>query len=56
MAYAAKCPCGDEACKDWHVHPQAAIQGVNFTKKQAVAVANLLTTLNIKDLLKGEDK
>ena len=42
MAHAQKCPCGHRHCKDWHVEPNAAVQGVSFTKEQAEAVAKLL--------------
>lgn len=37
-----KCPCGHAACKDWHVSPEAAIQGVKFTEEQATQVGILL--------------
>lgn len=41
--YIAKpCPCGDLICKDWHVEPVAAMQGVKFTEAQAQKVAILL--------------
>lgn len=39
---ARPCPCGHRVCKDWHVWPVAAIQGVHFTKQQAEAVAAYL--------------
>ena len=42
MAHAQKCPCDYETCKQWHVHPQAAVLGVNFTEEQAKGIANLL--------------
>lgn len=42
MAKAIPCPCGDAICKNWVVEPQAAFQGVNFTKEEAEAVADLL--------------
>lgn len=39
---AVRCLCGHRACKDWHVAPVAAVQGVGFTQRQAEMVANLL--------------
>lgn len=39
------CPCGHPACKDWHVSPVAALQGVKFTERQARAVAGLLNQM-----------
>lgn len=42
MAKAIPCPCNDTICKNWVVSPQAAFQGVRFTKEQAEAVADLL--------------
>jgi hypothetical protein len=39
---ATPCPCRSKACKDWHIEPVAAIQGVSFTKEQAEAVVELL--------------
>lgn len=41
--YVAKpCPCGHRFCKQWHVHPIAAFQGVSFTEEQAKLVAGVL--------------
>lgn len=40
-----RCPCGDPACENWHVHPIAARQGVKFKREQAQAVADLLNKL-----------
>lgn len=42
-----RCRCGHRACKDWHVAPVAAMQGVRFTKAQAVAVATLLDNIDV---------
>lgn len=42
---ASRCPCGHRVCKDWHVEPVAALQGVKFTEKQAKAVASLLNEM-----------
>lgn len=42
MSYAVKCPCGHPSCKHWHVEPEAAVQGVNFTEEQAHLVASTL--------------
>lgn len=39
---AEPCGCGDKNCKDWHVDPVAAVQGVNFTQSDARAVAAFL--------------
>lgn len=53
MTYKAV-PCGCEErfkpkpnwkCKDWHVTNVAHVQGVNFTRKQAIAVARLLNEM-----------
>ena len=41
---AVPCPCGDSACRNWHVSPQADLQGVSFTKEEAEAVADLLNS------------
>lgn len=41
-----KCLCGHRACKDWHVSPEAALQGVKFTKDQATQVAILLDMID----------
>jgi hypothetical protein len=32
------CPCGHSACRDWMIRPVAAVQGVSFTKEEAIAV------------------
>ena len=45
MAKAIKCPCGHPACTAWMVDPQAAIQGISFTEREARAVAELLTKM-----------
>ena len=43
MKFIAKpCPCRNDFCKDWHVEPVAAMQGVSFTEEQARAVAEFL--------------
>lgn len=42
---AVKCPCGSAGCKGWLVWPEAYVQGVSFTEKQAFAVAELLDRL-----------
>lgn len=42
----SRCRCGHRACNDWHVSPEAALQGVKFTYLQAVAVAAVLDTLD----------
>lgn len=39
---ASRCPCGHRGCRDWHVSPVAAVQGVGFTEVQARAIADLL--------------
>ena len=39
---ASQCLCTYPNCKDWHVEPVAAVQGVHFTQPQAEAVAALL--------------
>lgn len=41
-----KCPCRHPACKDWHVSPEAALQGVKFTKDEATQVAILLDMID----------
>lgn len=43
---AEKCPCESPRCNDWHVWPEAALQGVEFTEKQARAVVKLLDELD----------
>lgn len=40
-----KCRCGHPVCKDYHVWPVAALQGVKFTEDQANAVAKLLNAM-----------
>lgn len=42
---AEPCPCGHPTCDAWHVEPVAAIQGVRLTRKQAIAVAELLNRM-----------
>ncbi len=44
----SKCPCGNRVCKNWHVDPVAAIQGVKFTEEQARAVADLLNKMEVE--------
>lgn len=44
--WASRCPCMRRSCRDWHVEPVAALQGVSFTEAQARAVAKLLNDLN----------
>lgn len=41
-----KCPCGHPVCKDWHVHPEAAVQSVKFTESQARQVGHLLDRMD----------
>lgn len=41
-----RCRCGHRVCNDWHVSPEAALQGVKFTEKQARAVAKLLDEMD----------
>lgn len=41
-----KCPCGHPACKDWHVAPEANLQGVKFTQEEATQVAILLDMMD----------
>jgi hypothetical protein len=48
-----RCPCGHKVCKDWHVWPVAAIQGVSFTKAQATAVAELLNAMEARNAPKS---
>lgn len=38
-----KCPCGHPACRDFHVSPIAAVQGVKFTEQQARTVVEALS-------------
>ena len=45
---AIPCPCGHPACKNWFVDPVAAVQGVGFSEKQALAVADFLNRLETK--------
>lgn len=45
------CPCGHRSCKDWHVAPVAAVQGVNFTRSQAIAVA---VALELHDAIEAD--
>lgn len=47
MYQATRCPCGHRACKDWHVEPVAAFQGVKFTEAQARVVADLLNAMEL---------
>lgn len=42
---ASPCPCGHRTCKSWHVFPVAAVQGVNFSERQAKAVAEFLNAM-----------
>lgn len=37
-----QCQCGHRSCKDWHVAPEANLQGVKFTKSEATQVGMLL--------------
>jgi len=47
MKYKAiKCPCGHEACQQWHITNVAQVQGVSFTEEQARLTAALLTSLD----------
>ena len=39
---AEPCGCKSPNCRDWHVHPLAAVQSVGFTERQARAVAAFL--------------
>ena len=43
---AFKRPCGHSSCKDWHVYPQASVQGVSFTQQEAELVASTLNKFN----------
>lgn len=46
MKYKAeRCGCRSPNCPDWHVSPVAVVQGVNFTERQARAVAAVLNAL-----------
>lgn len=47
---AVRCLCDHPNCKDWHVEPVAAIQGVSFTREQAEAVAMLLNMIEKPEL------
>ncbi len=42
---AVPCPCKQKGCQDWHVAYVARVQGVKFTKEQALAVAKLLSRM-----------
>ena len=42
MAHASQCMCGHRSCKDWHVFPHAAMQGVKFTQHQAELISAVL--------------
>jgi hypothetical protein len=44
MANVEKCPCGH--CNAWHVNPQAAVQGVYFSRPQAEAVAAVVNIMS----------
>lgn len=48
MRKADKCPCGHPGCRSWHVSPEAAVQGVGFTERQAKVVARALNALDEK--------
>jgi hypothetical protein len=50
-----RCPCGHPVCKDWHVLPVAAVQGVKFTHEQAAAVAYLLNQMAQAEASRLED-
>jgi hypothetical protein len=41
-----RCQCGHASCKDWHVHPVAAVQCVKFTEEQAAVTAVALAKLD----------
>ena len=45
MSSAVKCPCGSRYCSNWLIQPEAYIQGVSFTERQARAVAETLNRL-----------
>lgn len=47
LSRAVKCSCGDKGCDAWHVSPEADVQGVRFTKDEALRVAGFLNTLRI---------
>jgi hypothetical protein len=52
-------PCGCGGCKDWHVHPVASVQGVHFTRGEAlaiVALAGALDQAEAQDPLFQEEK
>jgi hypothetical protein len=40
---AKPCGCNYSGCPDWHVYPQAAVQGVSFTEEEAKIVAAILS-------------
>ena len=46
---AVRCNCGKQVCTDWHVEPVCDVWGVNFTEKQARAVAKLLNEMEKDD-------
>lgn len=49
MYKALKCPCRSPNCEAWHISEVAELQGVNFSHKQAFAVANLLNLMREPD-------
>lgn len=43
-----RCRCGHAVCKDWHVYPEAALQGVKFTEAEARQVGHLLDKMDVE--------
>lgn len=50
---ASRCRCRSANCKDWHIWPAAAVQGVHFTEQQARAVATLLNMMEYGEFPPG---
>ncbi len=46
MSRALPCPCGDSICKNWHVSPEANVQGVRFTQSEAELVAEVMNFID----------
>ena len=49
-----RCRCPNKNCRDWHVLPVAAVQGVHFTRRQATVVAAVLSAMEEEDA-EGEE-
>lgn len=43
--YAHPCPCGHDSCRSWMVSGVADVQGVSFTKAEAVLIADVLNVV-----------